>query len=96
MGGNYVPAERVFRMHLNRTMCDVLSEMRKCVETNNFSYLLGLIEEAQSMGNKMEARLYDFKDLKSLKEDIKEYEEERDELRDEISKLKKEKNKLED
>ena len=38
-------------------MCDVLREMRKCLKTNNFSYLGGLIEEAQSMGNRMEAGL---------------------------------------
>ena len=37
--------------------------MRKCVETLNFSYLLGLIEEAQSMANRMEAKLEDINDF---------------------------------
>ena len=44
---------------LNRYICDVFEEMRKCVETKNFSYLSGLIEEAQTMANRMEAKLYD-------------------------------------
>ena len=41
----------------NRYLCDVLNEMRKCVKTLNFSYLLGLIEEAQTLGSRMEAKL---------------------------------------
>ena len=59
-------------MYLNRTICDVLREMRKCCETGNYSYLPGLIEEAQSMGNKMEAKLEDVKDLKRVRENLKE------------------------
>ena len=56
---------------INRTMCDVLEEMRECTKTLNFSYLLGLIEEAQSLGNRMEAKLYDIKDYERLHDDIK-------------------------
>jgi hypothetical protein len=52
-------------------MCDVLEEMRECTKTLNFSYLLGLIEEAQSLGNRMEAKLYDIKDYERLHDDIK-------------------------
>lgn len=48
----------------NRTLCDVLTEIRTCYETRNFSYLMGLIEEAQSMGNRMEAALWDQSDIK--------------------------------
>ena len=51
---------------LNRTLCDVLAEMRKQYETRNFAGLLGLIEEAQSMGNRMEAALSDQKSYKTL------------------------------
>lgn len=40
-----------------RTICDVLSEMRTCCHTLDFSYLFGLIEEAQTMANRMEAGL---------------------------------------
>jgi hypothetical protein len=40
-------------------MCAVLEEMRQCYKTRNFAALAGLIEEAQSMGNKMEAALGD-------------------------------------
>ena len=55
----------------NRLLCDVLGEMRDCVKTMNFSYLPGLIEEAQSLGSRMEARLYDIKDFNRLNKDIK-------------------------
>jgi len=51
---------------VNRSLCDVLEEMRKCFETRNFAPLLGLIEEAQSMGNRMEAGVSDKKDLAKL------------------------------
>ena len=40
----------------NRYICTVLDEMRDCVKTSNFSYLSGLIEEAQSLANRMESR----------------------------------------
>ena len=55
----------------NRLLCAVLDEMRDCVKTTNFSYLPGLIEEAQSLGNRMEAHLYEIKDFNRLHKDIK-------------------------
>jgi hypothetical protein len=55
----------------NRLLCTVLDEMRECVKTLNFSYLSGLIEEAQSLGNRMEAHLYDIKDFERLHKEIK-------------------------
>lgn len=73
--------------YLSRTLCDVLEEMRKCNETRNYSYLPGLISEAQSMANKMEAGLGDKSDLVRMKEDwselkkqIKELQKEKDDL----------------
>lgn len=51
---------------LQRTLCDVLDEIRKCHETRNYSYLPGLIEEAQSMGNRMEAALGEIDDLEEM------------------------------
>tara|TARA_Y100000389_G_scaffold40968_1_gene35577 strand:+ start:517 stop:702 length:186 start_codon:yes stop_codon:yes gene_type:complete len=45
--------------------------MRDCVKTSNFSYLSGLIEEAQSLANRMESRLYEIKDFEKLHEDIR-------------------------
>jgi pyrimidine operon attenuation protein/uracil phosphoribosyltransferase len=65
---------------VNRYLCSVLDEMRECTKTLNFSYLLGLIEEAQTLANRMEAKLYDIKDFERL--------------RDDIAKLKKQKKKL--
>jgi len=48
-----------------------LDEMRDCIKTLNFSYLSGLIEEAQSLANRMESRLYEIKDFERLHEDIR-------------------------
>lgn len=33
---------------INRYLCNVLEEMRKCIGTNNYSYLMDLTEEAES------------------------------------------------
>lgn len=52
----------------NRTVCDVLEEMRKCNETRNYAYLHALIEELQSLANRMEAALYDVKDVNYLRD----------------------------
>ena len=66
---------------LNRFVCSVLEEMRQCHKTGNYSHLLGLVEEAQTMFNRMEAKLYDQKDyermlirVKKLKKEIKKLE----------------------
>ena len=53
---------------LNRTLCGVLSEMRKQYKTRNFAGLLGLVEEAQSMGNRMESALEDQNSYRTLAE----------------------------
>jgi len=66
----------------NRTLCSVLEEMRKCYETRNFAQLSGLIEEAQTYGNRMEAKLSDVRDYERLKERCKQ-------LRNEIDNLQK-------
>jgi len=68
------------KMYPNRTLCDVLEEMRKCCQMLNFSYLPSLIEEAQHMGNRMEAALVDKKDIKTLVE-------KREALRDQVKNL---------
>jgi len=54
-----------------RYICDVLYEMRACTKTLNFSYLIGLIEEAQTLANRMEVRIYEMKDYENLHEDIR-------------------------
>ena len=72
---------------INRMMCDVLEEMRDCTKTMNFSYLLGLIEEAQSLGNRMEAKLYDIKDYERLHDDIKDLKKKKKKLEEKVEKL---------
>ena len=73
-------------------MCDALEEMRKCYDTHNYSPMRGLVEEVQSMGNRMEAALeykketekYRLetreaaKELVKIKEELKVAKEERD------------------
>jgi len=74
-------------MSANRFLCDVLNEMRECTKTLNFSYLLGLIEEAQTLGNRMEAKLYEIKDFEHLHEDIKALKKKKKKLEDKVEKL---------
>ncbi len=68
----------------NRLLCSVLDEMRDCAKTLNFSYLPGLIEEAQSLGNRMEAHLYDIKDFNRLNKDIKVLKKKKKKLEEEV------------
>lgn len=70
---------------INRTVCDVLEELRTCCKTQNYSYMLGLLEEIQMMANRMEASLWDQSEFKraekrykKLKKKIKELEEQTD------------------
>ena len=71
----------------NRYICDVFSEMRKCVDTLNFSYLLGLIEEAQILANRMESRLFDIKDFDRLHEEIRDLKKKKKKLENEVEAL---------
>jgi len=70
---------------LNRYLCDVLEEMEACIKTNNFSTLQSLIEEARTMGKRMEAKLADEKDWRELKEQISEKKLELRTLRSELA-----------
>jgi len=71
----------------NRLLCTVLDEMRECVKTLNFSYLSGLIEESQSLANRMEAHLYDIKDLNRLHKDIKALKKKKKKLKEEVEEV---------
>lgn len=54
----------------NRTLCSVLDAMRDADKTKNYSYMLGLIEEAQYLANRMEAALWNQKDFNTLSEKV--------------------------
>lgn len=69
-----------FYSYPNRTLCDVLSDMRKAYEVRNFSGLLAMIEEVQYLGNRMESAIGDIRD-------IREFSRKRAELKEEIKKL---------
>jgi len=68
----------------SRYICDVLTEMRKCIKTLNFSYMESLIEEAQVLANRMEAGLGTKRDIEWREETLRD-------LKKEIKELKKEK-----
>lgn len=67
----------------HRTICSVLEEMRQCLKTLSIAPLAGLIEEAQSMANRMENGL-------SQKSDLEEWETLWREKKAELKKLQKE------
>ena len=75
----------------NRYLCEVLDEMRKTTETLNFAMLLSLIEEAQTMANRMEAALGDQKDFEALKKRIREKKDELKKLEEKIERKAKKK-----
>lgn len=72
----------------NRTRCDVLEDMRKCYNTYNFAGIFWLIEELQSIGNKMESGLQD-------KGNVVDWGDRRRELKVEIKELERKKKDLE-
>ena len=76
---------------LNRYVCDVLEEMRTSVKTLNFAMIPSLIEEVQTMVNRMEMALEDMKDLKGLKDEIHDKKKEYEALKDKIRKIEKKK-----
>lgn len=59
------------RYYLNRTLCDVLHEMRELTKTMNFGAMPALIEEAQSMANRMEGKLNTIRDYDRLQSEVK-------------------------
>lgn len=71
----------------NRTVCAILDEMREAHKTHNYSYLPGLIEELQTLGNRMEAALSDKHDLRRLSEERHKMKKEYRELREKVKKL---------
>ena len=72
---------------VNRYLCSVLDEMRECNKSKNFSYLLGLIEEAQTLGSRMEAKLFEIKDFEHLHKDIAKLKKQKKKLEDKIEEL---------
>ena len=71
-----------------RFVCDVLEEMRKCYKTYNFSCIASLIEELQSLVNRMEATLEERKSYFYWKDLAKEKEDEIEQLNKKIKELK--------
>lgn len=75
-----------------RTLCSILRNMRSLNKTQNYSYLSGLIEEAQYRAERMENALETYGNGWN---GLVEMEQERVKLKKEVQKLKKEKDNLE-
>lgn len=73
--------------YLNRYLCDVFEDMRKCCEVSNYSSMMSLIEEAQIMGNRMEAKLEEGKKYSKLYDKVKEAKKHLRKLKKEIEEL---------
>lgn len=52
----------------NRTICSALNEIRACFKTHNYAPIKSLVEEVQVMANRMEAALYNQKDIMEMEE----------------------------
>jgi len=78
-----------FSFQPDRLICDVFREMRTCIKTRNFSYLRGLVEEAQSYANRMESALEAI-DTEWEEVKISSLKDRKDKLRKEIAQLEKE------
>lgn len=72
-----------------RYLCNVFSNMRKCLETHNFSTLPSLIEEAQYRAERMEDKIEQIHDMEA-------WERERIELKKQLKKLQTAKTRLEE
>lgn len=70
--------------YINRTLCDVLEDMRKCIKTLNFAAMGSLIEEVQILGNRMESAISDKGDIKSMNAEWRELKKKVKELRKEV------------
>tara|TARA_Y100000310_G_C20642220_1_gene794629 strand:- start:723 stop:1136 length:414 start_codon:yes stop_codon:yes gene_type:complete len=79
--------EERFHHYRNRTMCEVLDEMRAMFKTLSFGGMAGLIEEIQAMGNRMESALNDQKDLDRARQSLKTLLVKYDKLYEEVTSL---------
>lgn len=73
--------------YINRTLCDVLGDMRLCCKTLNFSQILSLVEEAQILGNRMESAIHEKGDIASMNEEWTTLKKKIKELRKEVKEL---------
>jgi hypothetical protein len=73
----------------HRYVCSVLEEMRTCLRLLKIDMLPGLVEEVQTLVNRMEAKLadysemgYNIKEARKLKKQVDKYREEIENLED--------------
>lgn len=80
---------------VSRYICSVIEEIRTLHKTRNYGSLPGLIEEVQTLANRMEAALEEKNDYNRLHEDVKEKRKLRRKLDKKLTKLQKKVDSLE-
>lgn len=91
----------MFSMYGSRYVCNVLSEMRAYIKTIEMErvhrrHIRSLVEEIQSMVNRMESAIEDYKGDEFLEDRLTSMHEEKKKLRKQIAKLRAKKGKLDD
>ncbi len=71
----------------NRYICTVLDEMRDCFKTFNFGNMRGLIEEAQTLANRMESALSNYSESKYVVEELHDLKVQKKLLRSQVKNL---------
>ena len=79
----------------NRYVCDVLDEIRKLNKARNYGSLLGMVEEVQTLVNRMEAALGDKAEYQRWHDKAKEEKAEYKKLLAKSNKLRKKKDQKE-
>ena len=53
-----------YTVNVNEYICDCLEQIRKMLQTHDFSALSAVVERIQYHANKMESALYSYEDIK--------------------------------
>lgn len=61
--GNTLTGGNKINTMTNRYVCDVLEEIRTAVKVGRIDMIPGLVEEIQTMANRMEAKLSDYSNM---------------------------------
>ena len=78
-----------YHYYLDRTICEVLEEMRVCNKTRNYGPLEAAIEEAQLMANRMENAIQKANGIKEIDASYRKAKKQLKEINEKIEKKKK-------
>ncbi len=72
----------------NRYVCDVLDELRELPKNLNFAPLVGMVEEVQTLVNRMEASLFDKSDIRDISKELRRLKLEKRQLESDVEEAK--------